>query len=114
MFKQLGMIAGAAAIALTGYMMLPAQAEGNRNAQTMASKETKSKPIEVRICPIIHSVVKGEGAGSQIVGKYKAYFCCGGCVEAFNKLTPAQKLQKVQEAYLIQQHNEKKKKEAQK
>ena len=110
MFKQLGMIAGAAAIALTGYTMLPAQAEGNHNANAMANKAATPAPIEVRICPIVHSVVKGEGAGSEVVGKYKVYFCCKGCPEAFDKLTPEQKLQKAEEAYLIQQHNAEKKK----
>ena len=106
MFKQLGLLAGAAAIALTGYAMLPAQAENNVNAKAMATTETAPAPIEVRVCPIMHGMtVKGNGAGSEVVGKYKVYFCCKGCPEEFDKLTPAQKLQKAEEAYLIQQHN---------
>lgn len=107
MLKQLSFLAAAAVIALTGYTMLPAQAEGNQDTKT----EKKAEPIEVKICPVIHSVVKGNGAASEVVGKYKAYFCCKSCVAAFAKLTPAQKLQKVEEAYLIQQHKEKKKAE---
>jgi hypothetical protein len=111
MFKQLSLLAGAAAIVLTGYAMLPAQAEGNHNAKAMAATETAPAPIEVRVCPIMHGMtVKGNGAGSEVVGKYKVYFCCKGCPEAFDKLTPAQKLQKAEEAYLIQQHNAEKKK----
>jgi hypothetical protein len=111
MFKQLSLLAGAAAIALTGYVMLPAQAEGNIKAKAMATTEAAPAPIEVRVCPIMHGMtVKGNGAGSEVVGKYKVYFCCKGCPEAFDKLTPAQKLQKAEEAYLIQQHNAEKKK----
>ena len=110
MFKQLSLLAGAAAIALTGYTMLPAQAENNINAKAMAATETAPAPIEVRVCPIMHTPVHGNGAGSEVVGKYKVYFCCKGCPEEFDKLTPAQKLQKAEEAYLIQQHNAEKKK----
>jgi hypothetical protein len=111
MFKQLSLLAGAAAIALTGYALLPAQAEGNAGAKSMAATETAPAPIEVRVCPIMHGMtVKGNGAGTEVVGKYKVYFCCKGCPEAFDKLTPAQKLQKAEEAYLIQQHRAEKQK----
>jgi len=106
MFKQLSLFAAAAVIALAGYTMLPAQADNV--AKPMASPT--AAPIEVKVCPIMHSVVKGNGAGSEVVGKYKVYFCCKGCPEAFDKLTPEQKLQKAEEAYLIQQHNAEKKK----
>ncbi len=111
MLKQLSLFAGAAAIALAGYTMLPAQANGV--VQPMASTTAEPAPIEVKVCPIMHSVVKGNGIGSEVVGKYKVYFCCKGCPEAFDKLTPEQKLQKAQEAYIIQQHNAEKKKDSQ-
>jgi hypothetical protein len=87
-------------------------ASANTKTKTNASAETKPELIEVKVCPVMHSTVHGNGIGSEVVGKYKVYFCCKGCPEAFDKLTPAQKLQKAQEAYLIQQHNEEKKKEA--
>jgi hypothetical protein len=82
------------------------------NTKTSANADTKPELIEVKVCPVMHSAVRGNGVGSEVVGKYKVYFCCKGCPEAFDKLTAAQKLQKAQEAYLIQQHNEEKKKEA--
>ena len=112
MFKQLSLLAGAAAIALTSYAMLPASAQSGINQINTKKMADDPKPqpqpqlIEVRVCPIMHGMtVKGDGAGTEVVGKYKVYFCCKGCPEAFDKLTPAQKLQKAEEAYLIQQHN---------
>lgn len=112
MFKQLGLLTGAAVIAFTGYTLLPAQAKGNINGIAMANTDSTPAPIEVRVCPIMHGMtVKGNGAGTEVVGKYKVYFCCKGCPEAFDKLTPAQKLQKAEEAYLIQQHNVEKNKQ---
>lgn len=103
MLKQISLFAGAAVIALTGYVMLPAHAAGN--AEMMAATAPQPAPIEVRICPVLHTVVHGNGGGSEVVGKYKVYFCCKGCQPAFDKLKPAQKLQKAEEAYTIQEHN---------
>jgi hypothetical protein len=107
MFKQLSLYAGAAAIALTGYVMLPVHAADTAKAPANATAKTDAQVdlIEVKVCPVMHSVVHGKGIGSEVVGKYKVYFCCKGCPEAFDKLTPAQKLQKAQEAYIIQQHH---------
>ncbi|MEO6908555.1 MAG: hypothetical protein ABI210_11760 [Abditibacteriaceae bacterium] len=108
MLKRISFFVGAAVIATTGYMMIPAYASSSTKTTTTT---TESKLIEVRVCPIMHGMtVKGNGAGTEVVGKYKVYFCCKGCPEAFDKLTPAQKLQKAEEAYLIQQDREKKNK----
>jgi hypothetical protein len=72
---------------------------------TAGADASPQQLIDVKVCPIMKSAVHGDGIGSEVVGKYKVYFCCKGCPEAFDKLTPEQKLQKAEEAYAIQQHN---------
>jgi hypothetical protein len=54
-----------------------------------------AKLIEIKTCPISGEKVVGKGAGSEVVGNYKVYFCCAGCQPKFDKLTKAQKLAKV-------------------
>lgn len=53
---------------------------------------------EVKVCPITGTAIKGKGTGNAVVGKYKVYFCCTGCQEAFSKLSPEEKEQKVADA----------------
>ena len=62
---------------------------------------------EVRVCPIEGGPVKGEGAGSEIVGKYKVYFCCPDCQPKFDKLSKAEKEKKVTVALKKQQDKKK-------
>ena len=53
---------------------------------------------EVKVCPITGTAIKGKGTGSAVVGKYKVYFCCTGCQEAFDNLSQEEKERKVAEA----------------
>lgn len=110
---------GVAAIALAGYVALPVHADEQipsagyyceSHSKVEAKAEKKAPLIEVKVCPVTHTVVHGEGTGSEVVGKYKVYFCCAGCQPAFEKLSEEQKLQKAQAAYKIQQENAVKKK----
>jgi hypothetical protein len=55
----------------------------------------KPKLIDVKTCPTSDEKVVGKGSGSEVVGKYRVYFCCGGCEVPFNKLSAKQKLAKV-------------------
>ena len=57
--------------------------------------KTEVKLTEVKVCPMMQSDVKGEGAGSEVVGKYKVFFCCAGCQPAFNKLSAEEKDKKI-------------------
>jgi len=50
---------------------------------------------EIHVCPQTGEAVKGEPAGSEVVGKYKVYFCCAGCKPEFDKLSKADKAKKV-------------------
>jgi hypothetical protein len=59
------------------------------------AKKTAPKPIDVKICPTSNEKVVGKGSGSEVVGKYRVYFCCGGCEQPFDKLSSKQKLAKV-------------------
>jgi len=68
----------------------------------------KPKPIDVKICPTANEKVVGNGSGSEVVGKYRVYFCCGGCEVPFNKLSQKQKLAKVESLYKRQQAEQKK------
>jgi len=56
---------------------------------------TTAKLIQIHTCPITGAKVVGDPAGSEVVGKYKVFFCCGGCQPEFDKLTKAQKLSKL-------------------
>lgn len=51
--------------------------------------------VEVRTCPITGEKVKGNGSGSEVVGKYKVYFCCAGCQPALDKMNAKDKAAKV-------------------
>lgn len=54
-----------------------------------------AKVTDLHVCPQTGEAVKGEPAGSEIVGKYKVYFCCAGCKPEFDKLSKADKEKKV-------------------
>lgn len=56
-----------------------------------------AKVAELHVCPQTGESVKGEPAGSEVVGKYKVYFCCAGCKPEFDKLSKADKDKKVAE-----------------
>lgn len=46
-----------------------------RSEDAAPKAAAEAKPIEVRICPISNTPVKGEGAGNRMVKNYKAFFC---------------------------------------
>ena len=64
-------------------------------AKHKAAVKHPSKLIIVKTCPITDTKVVGNGAGSEVVGKYKVYFCCAGCQPQFDKMTTKQKMQKI-------------------
>lgn len=65
-------------------------------------------PIEVRVCPMASKPVKGDGAGSTVVDKYKVFFCCGGCKGNFDGLSAEEKTKKIEAALKIQEDAKKK------
>ena len=82
MLKKL-LAATAAVVTLSGVVM------------TQHVRADETKVTEVRVCPMTLAAVKGDGAGSEVVGNYKVYFCCGGCPAAFDKLSAADKQTKI-------------------
>ncbi len=71
------------------------------------NKSKTAKVTEVHVCPETGEAVKGEPAGSEVVGKYKVYFCCAGCKPSFDKLSKEDKEKKV--ADLVKKNGAKKK-----
>jgi hypothetical protein len=71
---------------------------GVRQAQASTSKAHHAALTVVKVCPITGEKVVGNGAGSEVVGAYKVYFCCGGCQPAFDKLSMAEKIAKIKAA----------------
>jgi len=84
----LAMAAGAMILMAPSALLGRAAAEDNDGA----------KVTDVKVCPITMHAVKGDGAGSEVVGKYKVYFCCGGCQPEFDKLSAADKEKKAEAA----------------
>ena len=84
------------------------------SADTPPARKRQNAPAaaaaltEVKVCPITGTAIKGKGTGSAVVGKYKVYFCCTGCQEAFAKLSPEEKERKVAEAVEKQKQMNKK------
>lgn len=62
---------------------------------TQHVKAEDTKVTEVHVCPMTLEKVKGDGAGTKVVGNYKVYFCCGGCPAAFDKLSKEDKDKKI-------------------
>ena len=65
--------------------------------------EDAPKPVDVKVCPMSQEAVKGDGAGSEVVGNYKVFFCCGGCKGNFDKLSAEEKTKKVEAALKVQE-----------
>lgn len=86
-------------------LLVGGAAYGVAQAKTKAHPKSKAvhKLVLVRVCPITDQWVKGKGAGSEVVGKYKVLFCCKSCPPMFNKLSLKQKYQKIAVA-LKKQH----------
>ena len=86
-------------------LLIGGAAYGVAQAKTKAHPKSKAihKLVLVRVCPITDQWVKGKGAGSEVVGKYKVLFCCKSCPPMFNKLSQKQKYQKIAMA-LKKQH----------
>ena len=81
----------AGAAMLMAFYTLPVQA-----APTKAKAAAKTKITDVKICPMTMEPVVGKGAGSEVVGDKRVYFCCAGCQPAFNKLPKEQQEKKGQ------------------
>jgi hypothetical protein len=73
-----------------------------------AAPKPAPKPIDVKICPTANEKVVGNGSGSEVVGKYRVYFCCAGCEKPFNKLSQMERLAKVESLYKRQVAEQKK------
>jgi hypothetical protein len=97
MLKKFAMLAASAALMGGSAMAAPAK-----------KAAPAPKPIDVKICPTSNEKVVGKGSGSEVVGKYRVYFCCGGCEQPFDKLTQKQKLAKVESLYKRQAAEQKK------
>ena len=63
---------------------------------------------EVKVCPINGEAVTDANAPNEVVGNYKVYFCCAHHQEAFNKLSQAEKDQKITKALEKQKSGQKK------
>ncbi len=60
---------------------------------------SKSATIaDVWTCPMTGEAVADKSAKSEVVGNYRVHFCCGGCPDAFAKLSASDKLAKAEEA----------------
>ncbi len=95
----------AGAALLMASCTLPVQAAP---AKTKApAKTSKTKITEVKVCPITMEPVVGKGAGSQVMGDKRVYFCCEGCQPAFNKLPKGEQAKKLKAA--TEKQNAKKK-----
>lgn len=92
MIRTLAMSAAALFLASASFAGAPGQ------KSKKSPKATKApKLIALHVCPETGEAVKGEPAGSEVVGKYKVYFCCAGCKPEFDKLTKTEKQKKVAE-----------------
>ncbi|HLJ54104.1 MAG TPA: hypothetical protein VKT77_03640 [Chthonomonadaceae bacterium] len=72
------------------------------SVSAFAGPEKKPKVVEVWTCPIQQEAVKDHKAKGVTyknkTGTYDVHFCCGGCPEAFAKLSPKEKDAKIAEA----------------
>ena len=69
-----------------------------KTAETTPTTGDTTKLVDVMTCPVTGEKVIGEGGGSVVVGKYNVHFCCAGCKSPFEKLTTAEKEEKIQAA----------------
>lgn len=99
MLKKMTVFAAAASLMAGAAFAAPAK---------KAAPKPAPKPIDVKICPTADEKVVGNGSGSEVVGKYRVYFCCAGCEKPFNKLSQKEKLAKVESLYKRQQAEQKK------
>jgi hypothetical protein len=71
-------------------------------------KDKKAKKLtDVTVCPMTGEAVKGEGGGSEVVGKYKVHFCCNGCQPNFDKLSKKDQQKKIADALKKQKSSKK-------
>jgi hypothetical protein len=77
---------------------------GYKEAGKMGTEEKKTGMVEmprrtlVSTCPMTGEKVEGAGVGMSSVDSYDVKFCCAGCKPAFDKLTKAEQLTKIQSA----------------
>ena len=71
------------------------------------AKTSKAKITDLKICPITMEPVVGKGAGSEVIGNKRVYFCCAGCQPAFDKMSKADQNKKIKEAVAVQKSNKK-------
>ncbi len=70
-------------------------------AAVAAPKQGKPKTkapqvVEVKVCPMDGMKAMGTMGGVERVGKYNVHFCGKECKQAFDKLSPKEKLAKIQ------------------
>lgn len=94
-------------LALTMAALLGGVAIADSPKADAKKAKAEVKLTEVKVCPMMLGAVDGEGSGSEVVGKYKVYFCCAGCQPAFDKLSKKEKDAKIATA-LKKQTDEKK------
>ena len=82
-------------LALTGAAMFGGVAIADSPKAAAKKAKATVKLTEVKVCPMMLGAVKGKGAGSEVVGKYKVFFCCDGCQPAFDKLSAKEKQTKI-------------------
>ena len=103
--KKTLFLAGAAM--LMASCTLPVQAAPTK-AKAPAKAAAKTKITDVKVCPMTMEPVVGKGAGSEVVGDKRVYFCCAGCQPAFNKLSKEKQEKKVKAAAAKQNQAKKK------
>jgi hypothetical protein len=54
-----------------------------------------AKLTDVMVCPISGKSAEGSTAATEVVGKYRAHFCCGNCQPGFDKLTMKEREKKL-------------------
>lgn len=54
--------------------------------------------VEVKVCPMQGEAVDDPHAASEVVGRYKVYFCCASCMEPFDKLSAGEKERRIHAA----------------
>lgn len=63
-----------------------------------AKSTTAARLTEVRVCPWNGEAVIGDGQAQEQLGRYKIYFCCEEHKPEFDRLTAAEKQQRIEDA----------------
>ncbi len=74
-----------------------AQQKKHRRARRARSASAQAL-TEVRVCPWNGEAVIGDGQAQEQLGRYKIYFCCEEHKPEFDRLTAAEKQQRIEDA----------------